>query len=114
MKRIEGFKFSVGCFVVMAGALGGCDRTHMSAKFGEANRAAYRSQVLHPGAGDEVKPEQPLDPEEAAIVAKTYKRSLAPKDATQSSGGQLLVVPTTGPGGASLAPLPPPPTGQAP
>jgi hypothetical protein len=76
-------------------ALGACDRTHMSPNFGVPNRDAFAAQVIRPDAGNEVKPDQPLDPEEAATIARTYKRSLAP--ATQTDPGvnrnMLLVVP---------------------
>jgi hypothetical protein len=47
-----------------------------------------------------VKPDQPLDPEEAATIARTYKRGLAPANAPADPSAKsnlLLVVP---PGGA--------------
>ena len=95
--------------IVLAGvfaiALAGCDRTHMNANYGGPNRDAFRAQVIQPDAGNVVKPEQPLDPEEAATVAKTYQRSLAPKNAEGTATGrnQILVVPA---GGTIAAPRP--------
>lgn len=80
-----------------------CDRTHLSPQFGVANRQAFKTQVTDPRAGSVVKPDQPLDPEEAAIIAKTYLKSLAPPEsaADQTPTGGLLVVP---PGAAGAAP----------
>jgi hypothetical protein len=90
---------------LVAIALGGCDRTHLSPHFGEANRNAFRAQVIHPAAGNEAKSEQPLDPDEAARVAKTYLRSLTPANMQDQGGSrsQILVVPATPPG-AGTAP----------
>ena len=100
MKRIGLVAFAV---VV----LGGCGRTHLSAHYGEANRSAYSAQVIHPNAGNETKAEQPLDPEESAMVARTYIKSLAPPNGQdqESTGSRILVVPATPPAGAA----PPPP-----
>jgi hypothetical protein len=97
-------KNNLGALLLIA-ALCGCDRTHMSANFGMANRSAFRAQVIHRDAGTQRRAEQPLDPEEAAIVAKTYLRSLAPKDAQEASAaGQrvLLVPPVSSAGGMPL------------
>jgi type IV pilus biogenesis protein CpaD/CtpE len=88
----------------------GCDRTHLNPNFGLATRDAFRAQVIHPKAGEVVRPEQPLDPEEASIIARTYKRSLAPAGQQQDPGAtrnQMLVVPMTT--GAGMVPPPPPP-----
>ncbi len=83
----------------------GCDRTHMSAHFGEATRAAFRAQVLDPDAGVAAKPNPPLDPEEAAAVARSHNRSLSP----QAAGGgpyrdPVLVVPSSAPGAGPGSP----------
>lgn len=86
---------------IAAVALVACDRTHMSPHFGVANREAFRVQVTDPKAGAVAKPDQPLDPEEAAIIAKTYQRSLAPANAPPdptARGGMLVVPPTDGSG----------------
>jgi hypothetical protein len=99
MKRVGMIAFAV--FV-----LGGCERTHLSAHYGEANRDAYRAQVIHPNAGNETKPEQPLDPEESAMVARTYIKSLAPPSMQEQGNtpNQILVVPAAPPGGAAPPP----------
>jgi hypothetical protein len=100
MKRLGMLAFAV--FV-----LGGCDRTHLSAHYGEPNRNAFRAQVIHPNAGNETKAEQPLDPEESAMVAGTYIRSLGPANTQDQSnaGSRILVVPATPPGGVAPPPL---------
>jgi len=84
----------------------GCDRTHLSAHFGEANRAAFRAQVIDPDAGSDGKTEPPLDPEEAATIARTHMRSLsAPSAPVTGYGNPVLVVPPGSPG-TGMAPLP--------
>ena len=100
MKRLGMIAFAVF-------ALSGCDRTHLSAHYGEPNRNAFHAQVIHPNAGNETKPEQPLDPEESAMVARTYIKSLGPANSQdqENTRSQILVVPATPPGGAA----PPPP-----
>ena len=55
----------------------GCDRTHLSAGYGRATRAAFHAQVLDEQAGGIQKPDPGLDPEEAAEVAATYRRSIS-------------------------------------
>jgi hypothetical protein len=78
----------------------GCDRTHMSKAYGQATRAAFKAQVINPSAGDRRAPEQGLDPEEAATVAKSYRDSLSPKSTSDQSRAPLIVLPQTAPGGA--------------
>lgn len=73
----------------------------MSTHYGVANRAAFKGQVTDPKAGAVAKPDQALDPEEAAIIAKTYLRSLAPANAPPDASGRpgmLVVPPATGSG----------------
>ena len=84
----------------------GCDRTHLSASFGVANRTAFHAQVIDPNAGNAARPDQPLDPEEAAIIAHTYQKSLAPKETADQTGGAspLLVTPPPAPPNGTGAP----------
>ncbi len=91
-------------------ALGGCDRTHMSPHFGEANRDAFAAQVIDPDAGNDRKPNPPLDPEEAAAISKGYVKSLSPPGAVDTTPrSPILVVPAGPPGGAAPPPVPEPP-----
>jgi hypothetical protein len=92
-------------------ALGGCDRTHMSPHFGVADREAFHAQVIHPDAGNVAKPDQPLDPEEAAVISHTYLKSLVPPNATSDqsqSQSRILVVPPPQPGVSAMPPAPVP------
>jgi hypothetical protein len=85
-------------FLMFVGALlGGCDRTHMHASYGQSVRRALKAQVINPAAGERPAREQGLDPEEAAIVAKGYRESLSPKK--EDSGRMpLVILPTQQPG----------------
>jgi len=95
-----------GATALFALAIWGCDRTHMSRHFGEANRAAFRAQVINPDAGNEAKPNPPLDPEEAATIARTHLRSLAPPNAVDTAYRNPVLVVPSGPPGAGMAPSP--------
>ena len=89
---------------VAALAAVGCDRTHLrSATSGQAVRRAFKAQVINPAAGERSAKEQGLDPEEAAIVAKSYRESLSPKK-EESSRTPLVVVPNAGAGGLPMTP----------
>jgi hypothetical protein len=85
----------------------------MSAQYGAPTRQALKHQQNDPRAGEVAKPDQPLDPEEAAIISKTYLKSMAPETNgggdTAPAGGGLLVVPPAQTGGISPAPIPPGP-----
>lgn len=66
--------------VVLAAAAAGCDRTHLRpATYGQAVRRAIAAQVINPAAGERRTRDDGLDPEEAAIVSKSYRESLSPK-----------------------------------
>lgn len=81
----------------------GCDRTHLrSATYGQSVRRALKAQVIHPAAGERPARDEGLDPEEAAIVAKSYRESLSPKQ--EESRTPLIVVPATPPGGVPSTP----------
>jgi hypothetical protein len=93
-----------GAFIL---AVGGCDRTHMSPCYGQALRRAFKAQVIDPAAGERPAREQGLDPEEAAIVARSYRESLSPKK-EDNSRPAVMVLPTAQPGAPSYpAPQPP-------
>jgi hypothetical protein len=79
---------------VAAVALGlvACDRTHMSPNFGVADRTAFRVQQIHPDAGNESKPDQPLDPDEAAAISKKYRKALSPGEDTSAGNNQVLML----------------------
>ncbi len=97
----------LGLLLLVGGA---CDRTHLSAAYGQSLRRALKAQVIDPAAGERPGSAQGLDPEEAAIVAKSYRESLSPKK--EDTGRMpLVVLPTTQQPGAPAA-MPPAATGQ--
>ncbi len=58
----------------------GCDRSHMSPQYGRSVRGVFGRQVIDRRAGSARSFEaEGLDPQEAAIVAETYRRSLSPR-----------------------------------
>jgi hypothetical protein len=72
---------------------GACERAHMTASYGRANHDAFTRQMANPTAGTKPAPAgmvQGLDSQEAAIVSKTYRRNLAPRDEEAASRGQML------------------------
>ena len=85
----------------------GCDRTHLSRAYGQAQRRAFRAQIVNPDASKSAKPVEGLDPEEAAIVADTYRKSMSPKsdDRAASKAPVLILQPNQGTG-TSPAPTP--------
>ncbi|WP_394821735.1 hypothetical protein [Pendulispora albinea] len=79
----------------------------MSSHFGEANRAAFRAQVIDLDAGTTVKPNPPLDPEEAATIARTHLKSLAPVGTPGASYREPVLIVAPPSTGAGAAPPPP-------
>ena len=76
---------------------GACDRAHLTASYGRANREAFNRQIANPTAATKAAPAagraiQGLDSQEAAIIAKTYREGLAPKQDDGSGRNQLLYV----------------------
>jgi hypothetical protein len=69
----------------------GCDRTHLSQHFGKRNRQAFATQVIDPRAGQYAKPTYGLDPEEAAIIADSYRKSLAPSKKEPAKAPILVI-----------------------
>lgn len=84
-------------FAVVAG--GACDRSRLTASHGRAYREAFARQIANPSAGNKTPPDravQGLDSQEAAIISKSYRRNLAPKDDESSRGQMLNSSPPTG------------------
>lgn len=82
--------------VLAAVLLVACDRTHMSPSYGVAERNAFSSQIVDPDAGAAKKPDQPLDPTEAAAIASSYQQSLVKEQPTTDPNAiksQFLIVP---------------------
>jgi hypothetical protein len=91
----------LGIFAMVA--LGACDRTHMSSCYGQSVRRALKAQVIDPGAGERKAREQGLDPEEAAIVSRSYRESLSPKK-EDTARAPIVVLPTSPQSGVPATP----------
>jgi hypothetical protein len=94
--------------VAMAGALAvllaSCAADHLTASFGIASAAYRQKQIVNPEAGKKNIVSVGLDCSEAAIVAKSYYKSLAAEGGEQQ-GQQVLIL---SPEKQQTANLPPP------
>jgi hypothetical protein len=82
------------CHVLALGVLllGACAaRTHLSANYGRATHEARIRQAANPQAGERAAT-RGLDPQEAAVVAQGYRKSLAPKGESSAPQEQMLIV----------------------
>lgn len=74
----------------MVGALSGCGEAIMrttpqwDARFGDATRAAFAQQVIHPDAGRDNRPVNGLDGHSAAAAQQRYQKSFAEPPPAQS------------------------------
>ncbi|MBB3223780.1 hypothetical protein [Pseudoduganella umbonata] len=74
----------------MVCALTGCGEAIMrttpqwDARFGDATRAAFAQQVIHPGAGRDNRPVNGLDGHSAAAAQQRYQKSFAEPAPAQS------------------------------
>lgn len=95
-------------WAILGFVAGGCDRTHMSATYGRDVRRALRTQVIDTHAGEKARATQGLDPEEAAIVLQTYRKSLSPSGDEQAAqrAPVLLLPPNVAPPQAGPVPGP--------
>jgi len=94
---------------VLSLALGACSRAHITPTYGRAFRAAFAIQDANPHRKEQ-KSINGLDSQEAAIIAASYRKALAPKADTGGAGPQLLLM-SPNRGGAeatTLAPSVPP------
>ena len=94
--------FVLALGLTLAPLSSGCDRTHMHRAFGQAQRRAFKAQVANPDASKDSKPVEGLDPEEAAIVADSYRKSMSPKadDRAAQRAPVLILQPNQGTGPA--------------
>jgi hypothetical protein len=86
--------------------LGACSRAHITPTHGRAYREAFAVQDANPNRSKTPKSINGLDSQEAAIIAKSYRKELAPKvEAPQ--GNQLLMLSPNQGGGAQATVLAP-------
>jgi hypothetical protein len=74
--------------VVAAGA--GCSRAHLTPTHGQAYHGAFAAQDANPNR--KAKSVDGLDANEAAIIAGSYRRALAPKAESSPGQNQLLMM----------------------
>ncbi len=73
--------------------LAGCGaRTHLTDSHGRSMRAVFASQAVDPEAGNRPHKLPGLDAQEAAIVVKNYRRSLATKNSTQNEDQGMVIM----------------------
>ncbi|HEY3357716.1 MAG TPA: hypothetical protein VGQ83_30970 [Polyangia bacterium] len=98
--------------VLCALAAAGCgDRTHLSPSYGRAYGQSFSGQIVDHQAGTKPHAVAGLDPQEAGIVLKTYRRDLAPKQATGFNEQPVIWVgPRQGLSGVSGGGMLPPPS----
>jgi hypothetical protein len=82
--------------------LGACSRAHITPTHGRAYREAFAVQDANPNRAKEPKSINGLDSQEAAIIAKSYRKELAPK-VDQPQGNQLLMLSPNYQGGGGQA-----------
>lgn len=92
---------------------GACDRAHLTASHGRANGEVFTRQVANPNAGSRPAPEaerrvQGLDSQEAAIVSRTYRRNLTPRQEDSNNARDQLLYYSPRPAQSDRADMPPP------
>lgn len=91
-------------------ALAGCSGRHLTRAHGESYRAFLDRQAFRRAAATPpyAQAEKGLDAQEAAIVARSYRQSLAPKEARGREEPQVLIMEKSPTGyQAARAPLAP-------
>lgn len=82
-------------FFAISSCIVGCDRTHMSADYGQATRRAFRVQRIET-PGDQPVHLGGLEPGEATIVLDTYRRSLSSGKGGKSDEAPVMLLNPSG------------------
>jgi hypothetical protein len=99
-------------FLALGLGLGACSRLHMTPSHGRAYHAAFAIQDANPNR-KAPKSLNGLDSQEAAIIAGSYRKGLAPKTDTPQGANQLLMVaPNRGGGDNNVQMAPSVPSGN--
>lgn len=88
---------SVASHIVLFGlaaavSVGACSRTHLTATHGRAYREVFAAQDANPNRKGSGKSVHGLDSQEAAIIAGSYRKALAPQAAPVNGQNQLLMI----------------------
>ena len=93
-------------------AVGCADRTYLTKSHGRAYNEAFDRQAVNPTPrakkARDGETTEGLDSQEAAVIARSYRHSLAGPENAGDSGGQSMVM--TNAGAAPPAPYMPPPS----
>jgi len=92
-------------FVGLGGA--GCSRAHLTPTFGRSFHEVFAIQDANPNRHGTAKSVHGLDSQEAAIIAGSYRRALAPKMESGGNNGQVVLMSPNRGGGAESAVLAP-------
>jgi hypothetical protein len=77
-------------------AFSGCaSRAHLSEGHGRSYRDTLGRQAVNPEAGKQPVASKGLDPQEASVIAQSYRMSLAPKGEAMAGQEQMLMVAPT-------------------
>jgi hypothetical protein len=90
---------------------GACSRAHITPSHGRAFHEIFAIQDANPGRGKTQKSIHGLDSQEAAIIAGSYRKALAPQAAPAAGQGQLLMINPNHGGGAEAVVAPSVPSG---
>jgi hypothetical protein len=98
--------------VLLAASLAalGCAREQLTKTHGRSFHAAFARQTANPAS--KAQPPAGLDSQEAAIIAESYRKSLAPKGTQVTEEPVLVVTPPQRQQPAQLAPSVPRPNGE--
>jgi hypothetical protein len=102
----------VVAFAVLGLGTGACSRAHITPTHGRAFHEVFAIQDANPNRGAKPKSISGLDSQEAAIIAGSYRKALAPKDSGGVAAPQLLMVSPNAGGGASAVVAPSVPSGN--
>jgi hypothetical protein len=97
--------------LLLAGLAGGCSRAHLTATHGRAYHEVFTAQDANPNRKT-TKSVHGLDSQEAAVIAGSYRKSLAPQATATNTGPQLLMINPNHGGGGGEVPVASVPSGQ--
>jgi hypothetical protein len=100
-------RFALALAMAAALGVGACSRAHITASHGRAFREIFAIQDANANRNKPPKSINGLDSQEAAIIAGSYRKGLAPKVDVAPNSGQLLMVNPNANGGSQAAVLAP-------
>jgi hypothetical protein len=111
-RRFQPRSWAFALVVALGLSAGACSRAHITPTHGRAFHEVFAIQDANPTRGDKAKSLSGLDSQEAAIIASSYRKALAPKDSGGAAAPQLLMVSPNAGGGSSAVVAPSVPAGN--